>query len=824
MKYKDKIIIYIYSIMTAKELSDDGYTLFNVDSKKLPVYNGFGIKGWNNMSHNDLKKRINFSKEMFGMRMGKQGNGKHILSLDFDCCKKVKGSASYIPCEETADLFTSYIWATAEAEGHAGIFDSSTDGNNNVLIDYSNCPKLITLLKELDTAKINYLGLEILIGGHQVIPPTMTTCKYAGKCLRGRKFWTDKPFYVIPDENDKVCGYINKMISKSFIETNKNIVCNKDEKKRKYQKVEHTKETKNEETKTEEKNTELLDMIDIKDWNKFNDWKKIMWAMKSEGYARAVAEKYSMKSYKFSVEGFNNVWDKSPSNINITQGTINHYARKGDESKYYEYMNKQNDSGDVVMDMNKFYGLVSELEMSDELKKEMEMYDKLNKQEQVIIDKKVKEFDDECFQDELKKKLEYFEAFHFKVMNPACFGRTAYNKTLLVNASELELQYENVCVGENNMKWTKIWRSLKYIRTFENVDFLPSPLPCPKYTLNTFNGLRAEKLPSCEVKDIDLLLNHIKILSGNDDAGTKYIIDYLAHSVQKPGELPRVALVFQSDQGTGKNIFFENFVRKLLGGEYLLQTAEMDKVIGRFSMINNKLFVIMDETSGKDSFSNSDKIKNIITAEQVAWERKGIDGININNCGRYLFFSNNETPVKIESSDRRYVVYKCSNDRQNDSVYFKEMSKMFNDDAVIKTFYNYLMNEVDISNWDSINDRPITEAYQDIQSANTPAMAKWLEERYFEMNHLIEMESDEEVLQEHKVIPSKTLYTLYVAWLSENGFRKMEYNTTKFGRELGKYDGISKKRNKSGMVYVIDYEVLKTFMIRKKYMECIVSE
>jgi len=341
MKYKDKIIIYIYSIMTAKELSDDGYTLFNVDSKKLPVYNGFGIKGWNNMSHNDLKKRINFSKEMFGMRMGKQGNGKHILSLDFDCCKKVKGSASYIPCEETADLFTSYIWATAEAEGHAGIFDSSTDGNNNVLIDYSNCPKLITLLKELDTAKINYLGLEILIGGHQVIPPTMTTCKYAGKCLRGRKFWTDKPFYVIPDENDKVCGYINKMISKSFIETNKNIVCNKDEKKRKYQKVEHTKETKNEETKTEEKNTELLDMISIEYWDDFNSWKKIMWAMKNEGYAKAVAEKYSMKSASFDVDGFNNVWDKSPSNINITQGTINYYARESDESKYCEYINRQ---------------------------------------------------------------------------------------------------------------------------------------------------------------------------------------------------------------------------------------------------------------------------------------------------------------------------------------------------------------------------------------------------------------------------------------------------------------------------------------------------
>jgi len=568
----------------------------------------------------------------------------------------------------------------------------------------------------------------------------------------------------------------------------------------------------------------ICDLIDVKYLDDRKEWLSIILAMKKCNLSIDFAKLISSKSDKYDEDSFDVTWESyCDDQITSTEGTLRHYAKESNEEEYIELI-KKDGSGDVVMDLNKFYNLQSELVMPDDLQKEMEMYSKLNKEEQALIDEKVKEFENECFQDELKKKLKYFEEFHFKVMNPACFGRTSYNKTQLVNASEFELQYENVCVGEDNLKWTKIWRSLKYIRTFENVDFLPHPLPCPNYTLNTFNGLRAAKLPSCEQKNIDLLLNHIKILSGNDEAGTKYIIDYLAHAVQKPGELPRVALVFQSDQGTGKNIFFENFVRKMLGCEYLLQTAEMDKVIGRFSMINNKLFVIMDETSGKDSFSNSDKIKNIITAEQVAWERKGIDGININNCGRYLFFSNNETPVKIESSDRRYVVYKCSNDRQNDSVYFKEMSKMFNDDAVIKTFYNYLMHDVDISDWDSINDRPITEAYQDIQSANTPAMAKWLEERYYELNHLIEMESDDDVLQEHKVIPSKTLYLIYTEWLNGNGFKKMEYNTTKFGREIAKYDGISKKRNKSGIVYVIDYEVLKTFMIRKKYMECIVEE
>lgn len=804
--------------MDAKTLSNNGYTLFNVNDKKLPSYNGYGIREWSTMSHNDLKKRINFDKKMFGMRMGEQGNKKHILSLDFDCCKKIKGN--YVTCKETDELLNAYFYL-GDGNRH-GMFTSSTKGNCNVLVDYSNCPNLKKTLLDLKTCKINKTGcgLEILIGGQQVIPPSMTKCKISNEFERERKFESEEPFKVLLDDDDDVCGFILDYVKSSKKVEKPKI---KQDVKTNLKKKETNKSISSTENETLEK---ICDLIDIQYLDERKDWLTIILAMKKCGLSIDFAKLISKKSDKYDEVSFEADWDSyNESQITSTEGTLRHYAKESNEAEY-EALTKKDDSDDVVMNLNTFYNLKSDLEMPEELVKELEMYSKLNKTEQTLIDVKKREFDNKCFEDELKKKLEYFEAFHFKVMNPACFGRTSYNKTVLVNASELELQYENIFVGEDiqeKTKWTKIWRSLKYIRTFENVDFLPHPLPCPDYTLNTFNGLRAAKLPSCVEKNIDLLLNHIKILSGNDEAGTKYIIDYLAHAVQKPGELPRVALVFQSDQGTGKNIFFENFVRKVLGGEYLLQTAEMDKVIGRFSMINNKLFVIMDETSGKDSFSNSDKIKNIITAEQVAWERKGIDGININNCGRYLFFSNNETPVKIESSDRRYVVYKCSNDRQNDSVYFKKMSKMFNDDEVIKTFYSYLLN-IDISNWDSINDRPITEAYQDIQSANTPAMAKWLEERYYELNHLIEMESDEDVLEEHKIISSKTLYIIYTGWLNENGFKKMEYNTTKFGREIAKYDGISKKRNKSGIVYVIDYEVLKTFMIRKKYMECIVEE
>ena len=88
--------------MDAQTLSDLGYTLFNVDENKKPVYNGYGIPDWTKMDHTALKNRIDFKKEMFGLRLGKQGNHKYILSLDFDCCKKVNGS--YVCCDDTIAL------------------------------------------------------------------------------------------------------------------------------------------------------------------------------------------------------------------------------------------------------------------------------------------------------------------------------------------------------------------------------------------------------------------------------------------------------------------------------------------------------------------------------------------------------------------------------------------------------------------------------------------------------------------------------------------------------------------------------------------------
>ena len=181
---------------------------------------------------------------------------------------------------------------------------------------------------------------------------------------------------------------------------------------------------------------------------------------------------------------------------------------------------------------------------------------------------------------------------------------------------------------------------------------------------------------------------HLQILAGHNEDAYAYILNYIAHMVQRPGEKPKVALVFVSEPGCGKNIFWELLMKNLLGKSYYLQTANQDKIFCRFnSVISNKLVIMLDEAQGKVSFNNEETIKNFITAEDMPIEKKGVDGqVRLSNFVRLMIFSNNRTPIKIALGDRRFMVSKCSAEKKNNKEYFDNLAECLSDDAVIYNF------------------------------------------------------------------------------------------------------------------------------------------
>jgi len=571
----------------------------------------------------------------------------------------------------------------------------------------------------------------------------------------------------------------------------------------------------------------LVDLIHMKYCDNRDDWLKIMFAMKKCGFTEEEAAEWSSHSERYTENGFNSAWAQySVPEITAGEGTIRYYANLSNPTEYKKMSVKPFPTD--TMDIQLLIALKSDVVIEKTTHEEMEAVEKLNAKEKKKAEEKLKTTADgllwKRYFDEMNIKTQYFERYHAKIIQPPSFLRLSNKKAHLMTPKDITIQYENVSVmkptiqGPAPVTYTGEWRKTEDIRTFENVDFLPPPLVCEESTFNMYFGLRAESLPPvADNIDISLFRSHLHILCGEEEKATEYVLNYLAHLVQFPGTLPRVALVFISSQGVGKNIFFENFAKSVLGTDLYLQTDNMDKLIGKFNMNHNKLLLIMDEVQGRDSFTNSEAIKNMITAEDLQWERKGCDPVTIRNCGRGIMFSQSLTPVKIEGSDRRFMLMECSDKVRNNTEYFKKLNSFLKDDTNARAIYDMLMKR-DLSSWDSTNDRVITKAYKDIQSMTVPPMALFLETKLLEYENLASFNSvGGQDVQDLTRLPSNELFKEFNYWLGENGFTKMEYTITKYGREIVSYEGITKQKLRGGNIIVIDYAVLKQYLITKGY-------
>jgi hypothetical protein len=395
--------------------------------------------------------------------------------------------------------------------------------------------------------------------------------------------------------------------------------------------------------------------------------------------------------------------------------------------------------------------------------------------------------------------VRYFEKYHFKVKKPFCFACKTENGFNFVSREELHSIYENLHFKFDNKtpQFTKRWVQEFNIREYEAYDFCPPPMYISDSNFNLFNGFAHDNILPFQItkeeikENCKIFIKHLWYLAGKNNDVLDYILNYLAHMVQEPGELPRTSILFKSEQGVGKNVFFELFGEKILGQDYLLSTANIDHILGRFPLINQKILVLMDEVNGKDSFLANDKIKNFITAKRITYERKGIDGCDINNCARMIFFSNSETPIKIEQTDRRFVVAECASDMRNNTPYFKALLAAFNNKKLIWSFAQFLMNR-NIAEWDSVNDRPITNLYKQIQTQTVPTNTKFfLEYKLFRFD------------DSENQYTGKMLFDTYLMFCQTHpkGFTPITEMT--FLKKLKDYEFLIKKKGREANTYVI---------------------
>lgn len=395
-----------------------------------------------------------------------------------------------------------------------------------------------------------------------------------------------------------------------------------------------------------------------------------------------------------------------------------------------------------------------------------------------------------------------FEKNSFKIMYPYTFCVDKREEMYLYTETQFSGLNKNnhfyTIDGDELVKnnFFSTWISDENIRTYEKIDFYPNIEKCPSYIYNLFKGFEVEKLDNKIVDEnkINLIIEHIKKLVGGDKKCYDYFIRWLAQIVQQPDIIKGTAVVFVSEQGTGKNVFLDWFGKKILGEKYYNSIQDTNHIFGQYAEgMKHKLLVNLDEASGKDQFQNSDKLKHLITSPEIMYEKKYMPSMKLNNYCRLIFTTNNETPVKIEHSDRRFVIFRCESEHKNNVEYFTNLINQMSDPVAIKTFYEHLKN-IDISNYDFVNNRPMSDIYKEMSSVNYP------KEALFVM-HLLEQGKLKAEAR------SSTLYESFTEFLYSDGYTDYSTNHAKFTRNIKRIGGVGSYRS-NGTIITFDHKKL----------------
>jgi hypothetical protein len=217
-----------------------------------------------------------------------------------------------------------------------------------------------------------------------------------------------------------------------------------------------------------------------------------------------------------------------------------------------------------------------------------------------------------------------------------------------------------------------------------------------------------------EGADLSLLKYHIEhIICQDDNELIKYFYDWCAYSFQHPDKLAGSAIICKGKKGTGKGSI--GHFLKNIWGTHGLHISSSKNLVGNFNNhLMNCCFLFCDEAFFANDKANESILKSLITEPVFMIEAKNVNAIQQKNYLKIFMTTNNEYTVPTSHDERRYAVFKVSNEKKGDHQYFKNLSSYLNNKSVQEAFLHEMLN------------RDISEYYP----SNIPNSIGLMEEKY----------------------------------------------------------------------------------------------
>jgi hypothetical protein len=211
-----------------------------------------------------------------------------------------------------------------------------------------------------------------------------------------------------------------------------------------------------------------------------------------------------------------------------------------------------------------------------------------------------------------------------------------------------------------------------------------------------------------------------EVIANGDSVVATYLMDFLAHMLQRPEEKPRVMPVLMGGQGTGKGTF-----SKLLQSIWSLTTLITNRVAdvtGDFnSALDQKFVVWLDEAVFAGDVKTTEALKSLITEPTISIHAKHKEPRNTFSCHRFFAATNAGHFARTAHDDRRFVYLPVSERYKGNQAYWDAFNAGYTEE--LPALVDHLQSR-DLTSFDPTK-RPGTPMLVDQKLKSLTGFEKW---------------------------------------------------------------------------------------------------
>ena len=402
------------------------------------------------------------------------------------------------------------------------------------------------------------------------------------------------------------------------------------------------------------------------------------------------------------------------------------------------------------------------------------------------------------YEDEYSIMKSTFEETHFMINEPITFGRERMEDENLTffTYGKSDFQTLTSTYQIDNSPFFNKWIMDINKRCYEKLVFDPSKEFDSNKYYNLFTGFNYEFNDIDTDNSVEIFLEHIKLLCNNDQDACKYLLNYIAHIIQYPEQLPLVAIVMCGSKGVGKDALID-IIEKLIGLKYSHRSNNFNDLFGNFTpALKHKLIIQLDEVAGLDGYKMKENLKCFITKTVVCINEKNVPQYKLNNYARLFLTSNNNNPIEVTSDNRRFFCIMAGDKREKS--YYDNLYNMMNSSDNMNSIFNFLYDH-DLEGFKTTA-FPMTDKMKIMMEHNINPIYYYLKDR----------------ITKSQFISNQYIMDDYKNYLLDNGYAFDKINTRSLKAILINIpkNAITYKRTEKQRGYQIHYELLLPQLVK----------